>query len=95
MGYLSTMNQSMTLNKENKMKEYSMQDLKLILKISDSVGSDLREDLDSLEDRSRNDDMGEAGLSNFGTETLLSEWRSVLRLSVETQELIDEMELKK
>tara|TARA_R110000822_G_scaffold148034_2_gene286974 strand:+ start:559 stop:792 length:234 start_codon:yes stop_codon:yes gene_type:complete len=77
------------------MKEYSMQDLKLILKITDSVVSDLREDLDSLKDRFRNDDMEETGLSSFGTETLLSEWRCVLRLKMITQKLIDEMELKK
>ena len=76
------------------MKQYSMQNLKLILKIADSVVSDLREDLDSIEDRFRNDDMEETGLSSFGSQTLSDNWRSVLHLKTLTQKLIDEMESK-
>tara|TARA_B110000914_G_C15155164_1_gene305738 strand:+ start:316 stop:555 length:240 start_codon:yes stop_codon:yes gene_type:complete len=76
------------------MKQYSMQNLKLILKIADSVRSDLREDLDSIEDRFRNDDMEETGLSSFGSQILSDHWSSVLHLKTLTQKLIDEMEPK-
>ena len=71
---------------------YSIENLKLILKIASLAERDLRSDLDSDEEQYRQPEEQEQGLSNIGATYLSDAFSEVTRLKKVTQKLIEHRE---
>ena len=71
---------------------YSIENLKLILKIASLAERDLRSDLDSDEEQYRQIEEQEQELSSIGATYLSEAFMEVTRLKNATQKLIEERE---
>ena len=71
---------------------YSIENLKLILKIASLAELDLRSDLDSDEEQYRQPEEQEQGLSNIVATYLSDAFSEVTRLKNATKKLIEERE---
>ena len=71
---------------------YSIENLKLILKIASLAELDLRSDLDSDEEQYRQPEEQERGLSNIGATYLSDAFSEITRLKNATQKLIEHRE---